>query len=466
MLFCYCACTAIVYYRNGKQSAGLQRWVQLPRWCFSVLVASMAVASMVVMLLAIALLFIMVYASLLKICGWANKCHSKVKHCLRNGYIASVARLISTMFCYYLMWLLFGKEYSSDNAGPSSKDDRREILDEKHDEDNIAASLKRKHCAIIRSSDDERSGSCSETPEVVLNPMPKKHTWVVNVGLKNNAQFSGNKLANMIMKLEKKIKYFPEAITCFDQWICLRETNCDQEAGTARLPNGRIRCAIQISPLKKPLTSEWYREEWGWDTVKNSSNVNPWAGYEITKVRIFRYSVIAQQTNEGRPRKLKTDMEFAEETPQLMLAIKTGIDATPSMNGKVPRHTTYLRTTEREKKRASRIAKREIVKHYQGSDKEGNINYICCQSKCCVEGFGCSLLNAGEARCSYDIFQWIRGKYHQMSRLQQRAFIANRLINRCATSLANTKKFYFEKVEILQGYMHNCHLPSMPAIGV
>ena len=117
MLFCYCACTAIVYYRNGKQSAGLQRWVQLPRWCFSVLVASMAVASMLVMLLAIALLFIMVYASLLKICGWANKCHSKVKHCLRNGYIASVARLISTMFCYYLMWLLFGKEYSSDNAG-------------------------------------------------------------------------------------------------------------------------------------------------------------------------------------------------------------------------------------------------------------------------------------------------------------------------------------------------------------
>ena len=201
------------------------------------------------------------------------------------------------------------------------------------------------------------------------------------------------------------------------------------------------------------------------EKVKNSSNVNPWAGYEITKVRIFRYSVIAQQTNEGRPWKLKTDMEFAEETPQLMLAIKTGIDATPSMNGKVPRHTTYLRTTEREKKRASRVAMREIVKHYQGSDKEGNINYICCQSKCCVEGFGCSLLNAGEARCSYDIFQWIRGKYHQMSRLQQRAFIANRLINRCATSMANTKKFYFEKVEILQGYMHNCHLPSMPAIG-
>ena len=149
----------------------------------------MAVASMVVVLLAIALLFIIVYSSLLKICGWANKCRTKVKHCLRNGYIASVARLISTMFCYYLMWLLFGKEYSSDNAGdgPSSEDDRREILDEKHDEDNIAASLKRKHCAIIRSSDDERSGSSSETPKVVLNPMPKKHTWVVNVDLKNDA---------------------------------------------------------------------------------------------------------------------------------------------------------------------------------------------------------------------------------------------------------------------------------------
>ena len=366
---------------------------------------------------------------------------------------------------------MFGKEYSSDNSGdgPPSEDERLANcdLDFKHDDAKIVTeSLKRKRCvAVLTSSDDERSGSSEEYPEILLNPPRQKHTWVVNVGLKNNAQFSGNKLADMIMKLEKKVKYFPEAITCFDQWICLREINCDHDPGSARLPNGRIRCAIQISPIKKPLGDEWYRKEWGWDAVKNASNLNPWAGFEITKVRIFRYSVIAQQTNQGRPWTLKTDLEFANKTPQLILAIKDGIDATPAMKGKVARQRTYLRTTEREKKRAAKTAARDLVKHFEVYDNEGNVNYVCCQSKFCVVGFGCSYLDDGQQHCSYDIFQWIRNKYHKMSRIEQRAFIRNRLINKCATTLANTKKFYLEKIEILQGYMNACHLPTIPSIG-
>ena len=193
------------------------------------------------------------------------------------------------LFEYFVLCKMFGKEYSSDNAGdgPPSWDSPEEDI-VRGPPNDLVDSCEGEESKSYSIYKDATSGSDGEFSHSGNDDGKEEHKiWMVNVGLRGDSPFSGNKLVDMIMKLDKTVKYFPIAIKCFNQWICLREIKCDTEINVAIIAKGRVRCAIQISPVKKPDGDEWYRKEWGWDPLLVAGKKYPWGGFEIMKVRIF-----------------------------------------------------------------------------------------------------------------------------------------------------------------------------------
>ena len=161
-------------------------------------------------------------------------------------------------------------------------------------------------------------------------------TYLLCVGLKTACKnFTGEKLVDMIMRMDKKAKYLPENIQCFNQWICLREINCETPSN-----NKRVRCAIQLSPFPHTFQTDpdWYRADWGW----NDSYADRWIAFEITKVRLFTCAVRVDQWRAGSiPFQLSLSAAHMDVSSQVLLALKHGTDATAGMGGKVKQ----LRTT-------------------------------------------------------------------------------------------------------------------------
>ena len=151
-------------------------------------------------------------------------------------------------------------------------------MDEKHDDRDVVSD------SDLESSDDEvcdeGSGGFHE----------KNGTFMVCVGMQTTCKrFTGNKLVDSIMKLEKRVKYLPKDMKCFNQWICLREIHCDLKS-----QHGGVRCAIQVSAFPKE-DDEWYREDWGWNEKYRGS----WVAFEIVKVKLFPCVIFSQQAVMG-----------------------------------------------------------------------------------------------------------------------------------------------------------------------
>lgn len=259
----------------------------------------------------------------------------------------------------------------------------------------------------------------------------KNDTYLLCVGLKTvSRKYSGNKLVDMIMKLQKIVKYLPIGIRTFNQWICLREINCDLKS-----MNKRVRCAIQLSPFPK-YDDEFYREEWGWDEKYRGS----WVAYEITKVKLLPCTIFTQQYRMGSfPFRLSLDEKFHESTTKILLALKYGTNATHTMNGEV-RQLKYQRLKAREEQRKLQQLLRDKMQFYvEKNPKKPTYKFKCCKNICMHE-FGCGVEQLGSANDNTSIFQWVRTKFHSLSAKTQREFMSNRMTSKGVSETVKTNK--------------------------
>ncbi len=292
----------------------------------------------------------------------------------------------------------------------------------------------------VLSSDSEASN------ESDVNGERCQHTWIVNIG---NKEISGNKIADMIMKLEKKAKYLPEDLHCFDQWIALRELQCDHLGH-----NGRIRCAIKLAPF--PRTGrQWLRAEWGWNPSKK------YIAYEIIAVRLFRMPVTTYSV-QGSPFHVSTSERYIHETQKILLGIETGLNATTKLFGTL-QQVTYERLKARQQKKILKRIEISNITFYKREFGNCGISYHCCVKKLCVDSFKCSILQVEADIDTCELFQWIRNCYHDMSRYHQREFIAERVV--FANSDLNIKQnqYFLEPLQILRYYLTAAFLPIRPS---
>jgi hypothetical protein len=294
----------------------------------------------------------------------------------------------------------------------------------------------------------KKKGEEPEESEEINQPRPvtqkkkKKepsHVWVMNVGLPN---WSGEDIVDHIMNGEKKVVYIPQMKHCFNQWIAQREIH-ELVSG---IHHGRVRCVIQLlaTPLEDP---RWFKTEWGWDPATK------WKAYEVGEKKfLFEHVKLTQSIQGGKPWKLFQGDQYLAETSKLLTVLVKGTTIQGVQQVVSPKNT---RQQQRQATSEEKANNRQSISYYSKfSPKKKQIFLLCCTRNCADE-FGCTKLNQQYV----PLMQFVRQKFHSLSRESQRVFISHRITNKNTSLGVTTTVCRLDPVSTLQYYCKQGWLP-------
>jgi hypothetical protein len=327
---------------------------------------------------------------------------------------------------------------NSDASDMESKKDDIDNIESRNDEAGSTGNSDETHEPIAHPNTD------SNERESDIDEDRQQHTWIVNVGMKNDSRFSGNKLVDMILRGEKKAKYLPPNISCCNQWLALRQIHCDNA-----MDNGKIRCAIKLSAVIR-RGPEWEKEEWGWDSTQNRQ------AYEIIDIRLFRTCLTTTFSNQGKPFRVSTADEYLQETADLLLAIQSG--ARPDKS-KIVKNRTINFLQARERRRKQRI-EQFLNRQYFQIKKKGLIKLMCCKKKMCMHSYRCGYVAYHEE--AIQLFHWLVTTFQAMSQEKQRMFMRERMTVKNSAFNDRKTQYWLEPYADLVRYRELGHLPIYP----
>ena len=330
------------------------------------------------------------------------------------------------------------------------------------------------HDAKTETDDDDKSGT-DEKMQCTEQYDQSDVTWVWNVGIntyKPRFQFHGDDLVDLILRGEKTVKYMsPMYVECRGPkaWIVLREIWCRNPAN-----NNRVRCAIQVDPI--PLEGdEWKREEWGWFEEGNEAKLNKtmktknknyipgYLPYKITAVRAFGTEVTTLQTQQGAPWEMRTDMQYAEESSLILSGLANSVPMTCRVIRKAKKKSFHDYKI-REQKQQAKAAKREQITYYfDPHAQQAEQQIVCCQKRVCMDVFQCGQVDFVEDTDHINTIQWFRRKFQELTAIQQRKFIVQRLTSRDPSLGIHCKQFFLEPLEVMVNYVQQAQFPLIPA---